>query len=106
TVNQPPPTLTNFSPTTGGGGTVVTLTGTNFTGATAVTFNGTPATIITVNSATQITVTAPNGATTGLLRVTTPGGTAVSNNAFSVPNIMTAFATGPAGQFPSGLAVG
>ena len=43
----------------GGGGTSVTITGTNFTGATAVTFGGIAATSFTVNSATQITAVAP-----------------------------------------------
>ncbi|RZM11631.1 MAG: hypothetical protein EOO88_46625, partial [Pedobacter sp.] len=58
-----PPTVTALSPTSGptGGGTSVTIMGTNFTGATAVTFGATAATGFTVNSATQITATAPAG---------------------------------------------
>ncbi|MFR9752664.1 IPT/TIG domain-containing protein [Nocardia sp. 004] len=72
------PTLLSVSPTTGSniGGTVVTLTGTGFTGATAVTFGVTPAAGFTVDSDTQITATAPPGAL-GLVgvTVTTPGGT-------------------------------
>ena len=58
-----PPTVTSLSPTSGptGGGTSVTITGTSFTGATAVTFGATAATGFTVNSATQITATAPAG---------------------------------------------
>jgi len=83
----PAPTVTSVSPASGSsiGGTTVTLTGTNFTGATAVTFGGTAATGFTVNSATQITATAPAGsAGTVDVRVTTTGGTS---------------ATGAAGQF-------
>ncbi|OWG15640.1 hypothetical protein KDK82_3133 [Delftia sp. K82] len=83
----PAPTVTSISPASGSsiGGTTVTLTGTNFTGATAVTFGGTAATGFTVNSATQITATAPAGsAGTVDVRVTTTGGTS---------------ATGAAGQF-------
>jgi uncharacterized protein (TIGR03437 family) len=61
----------------------VTLTGTNFTGATAVTFNGTSA-VFTVNSGTQITATVPASATTGPIGVTAPGGTASSSTNFTV----------------------
>jgi len=45
--------------------------------------NGTSATINT-NTATQITTTVPNGATTGKFSVTTPGGSATSANNFTV----------------------
>ena len=78
-----PPTISSFSPTSGTVGTSVTLTGTNFTGATAVKFNGTSATF-TVASATSITATVPTGATTGKLSVTTAGGTATSTASFTV----------------------
>ncbi|WP_212758677.1 IPT/TIG domain-containing protein, partial [Paenibacillus sinopodophylli] len=69
------PTITSISPTAGPttGGTTVTLTGTNLSGATAVTFGGTAATGFTVNSATQITATAPAGSGTVDVRVTTAG---------------------------------
>ena len=56
------PTVTAVSPAVGAaaGGTTVTITGTNFTGATAVNFGGTAVTTFTVNGAgTQITVTSP-----------------------------------------------
>ena len=79
------PVITSFTPTTGAVGTVVVITGSYFTGATQVTFNGTPATVFTVNSATQITATAPAGTTTGLLTVTTPNGIGVSTTRFVVP---------------------
>lgn len=73
----PVPTVTALSPTSGtaGGGTSVTLTGTNFTGATAVNFGGTPASAFTVNSATSITATAPAGTGTVDVIVTNAGGT-------------------------------
>lgn len=84
--SNPTTTLTGFAPQTGAAGTQVILTGTNFTGATAVAFNGRSATF-TVNSATQITTTVPNGATTGTISVTTPYGTATSSGVFTIPTV-------------------
>lgn len=77
------PTITSFSPTSGAVGTAVTITGTNFTGATTVRFNGTNATF-TVVSATSITTTVPTGATTGVVTVITSAGTATSSTSFTV----------------------
>ncbi|NJM79585.1 MAG: immunoglobulin domain-containing protein [Flavobacterium sp.] len=79
----PPPTITSFTPTSGCTGTTFNITGTNFTGATTVTIGGTNVTSFTVNSATSITATLGTG-TTGLVRVTTPGGTATSLATFIV----------------------
>jgi gliding motility-associated-like protein len=76
------PTITSFTPTSGGTGTSVTITGTNFTGATAVTFGGTAATSFTVVSSTSITAIAGTG-TTGKIAVTTPTGTATSTADFT-----------------------
>ncbi|SFQ71287.1 reprolysin-like metallopeptidase [Hymenobacter arizonensis] len=83
----PAPVVVSFTPASGAAGTVVVLTGNFFSDATQVTFNGTAAPTFTVNSATQITVTVPTGATTGLIAVTTPGGVSVSNTAFVVPPV-------------------
>ena len=80
----PAPTITSFTPTSGGIGSIITVTGTNFTGATAVTINGTAATNITVNSATELIATVPSGTTTGNIVVTAPGGTATSSSSFTV----------------------
>lgn len=82
----PTPTITGFTPDRGPAGTVVTLSGTDFTGATAVRFNGTAASSYTVTSATTVTATVPVGATTGPVTVTTGGGTATSSTSFSVEN--------------------
>lgn len=82
---NPLPTITNFTPNNAcvNSGNTVTITGTNFTGATNVSFNGTAATF-TVNSNTQITAVLPNGASTGNISVTTPNGTANSATSFTV----------------------
>src|SRR6266478_2324582 len=69
--NSAPPTVSSFTPTSGPVGTSVTISGANFTGATAVLFNGTSASF-TVGSATTITATVPAGATSGPISVTTP----------------------------------
>ena len=71
----PAPTISSFTPTTGTIGTVVTITGTNFTGATAVSFGSAPAQSFTVNSATSITAVVNYGET-GSVSVITSGGTA------------------------------
>jgi hypothetical protein len=79
--------ITGFTPVSGNVGTVVTISGANFTGATSVKFNGTAATTFTVNSATQITATVPSGATSGKISVTTPNGTAQSASNFTVTTL-------------------
>lgn len=75
------PVVTSISPTSGplAGGTSVTITGNNFSGATAVTFGATVAAGFTVNSGTQITATAPAGTGTVDVRVTTVGGTSATS---------------------------
>ncbi len=78
------PTITSFTPTFGPVGTGVTLTGTNFTGATAVTFNGTAAAFSVLN-ATTITTTVPAGATNGPIGVTTPVNVVFSSTNFTLP---------------------
>jgi len=80
------PTITAVSPASGPttGGTSVTITGTNFTGATGVSFGGTAATAFTVNSATSMTATTPaRDAGAAAVSVTTPEGTATSAGAFT-----------------------
>ena len=98
----PIPTLSNFTPSNGPIGQMVTLTGTNFSEATEVAFNGLPAVTFTVISPTSMTVVVPTGATTGKISVTTPGGLASSKTNFTVisPPTITGFtpAIGTVGQ--------
>jgi hypothetical protein len=80
------PIITSFTPPTGvcaGSTPTVTLTGSNFTGATAVAFNGVPATF-TVVSSTSITATLPAAATTGYITVTNSQGVGSSTTVFNV----------------------
>ena len=83
---QPAPTLTSFAPAAGStaGGTVVTIAGTDFEGATAVRFGTVPATGFHVDSEGQISATAPAaGPGPVKLTVVTPGGTVTSAASFS-----------------------
>jgi large repetitive protein len=78
------PTVTAVSPAAGplSGGTSVTITGTNFTGATLVDFGTVPAVKVVVVSATQITANSPaEAAGTVDVTVTSPGGTSASSAA-------------------------
>ncbi|MEU7628764.1 IPT/TIG domain-containing protein [Nocardia sp. NPDC049220] len=70
------PALNNVIPNQGStaGGTVVTLTGTGLTGATAVSFGSAAATSFIVNSDTQITAVSPAGTGIVPVTVTGPGG--------------------------------
>ena len=82
TYNAPAlPTVTGVSPSSGpaAGGTSVTVSGTNLTGATAVDFGtANPGTSITAVTATSLTVTSPAGTGTVNVTVTTPNGTSAN----------------------------
>jgi hypothetical protein len=77
------PAIAGFNPTNGVVGTSVVITGSGFTGATAVAFNGTAATF-TVTDDSHISTSVPSGATSGTIRVTTPGGFVDSSGSFTV----------------------
>jgi hypothetical protein len=74
------PVVAGISPSSGFAGTMITITGTGFTGATGVSFGSTAASSFTVNSATQITATAPAGSRTVDVKVTTPRGTSATSS--------------------------
>jgi len=84
TVTVSVPTIASFTPANGLANTAVTVTGTNLTGATAVTLNGVSIPSFVVANATTLIFTVPAGATSGLITVTTPGGTATSASPFVV----------------------
>ena len=78
------PEIAAFTPGRGPAGTVVAITGNNFVGTSQVTFGGVAATF-TVNSATQITATAPASVVTGPILVTGIAGVGTSPTDFLVP---------------------
>jgi hypothetical protein len=82
-INVPAPTVTSISPDIGltGGGTEVTITGTNLANATEVDFGPNSATIVS-DTADQIVVTSPAGSLgTVDVTVTTLGGTSPTSPA-------------------------
>jgi hypothetical protein len=83
------PTITSFSPTSGAAGTVVTVTGTQFTSSTTTTVlvGGTTANAVSVDTPKSLKVTVPAGAVTGPISVTTSGGTIVSAGTFTVTTV-------------------
>ena len=84
----PMPAIASFTPTTGSTGTVVSISGANFSGAFAVAFGGTAAASFTIVNATTISATVGNGAS-GPITVTTPGGTATSAAIYCLPPTIT-----------------
>jgi len=79
----PPPTVTGINPASGPttGGTTVTITGSNFTGATSVSFGTTATSNFIVDSDTKITVVSHAGNGTVDVTVTTPEGTSTASTA-------------------------
>jgi hypothetical protein len=82
---QPPPGIILIGPASGSitGGTSVTITGHDFTGASAVEFGSTPASNFVINSDTQIIAAAPPSANPGAvdISVTTTAGTSATSAA-------------------------
>ncbi len=79
--------ILGFDPIHGPVGTPVTISGTGFSSTASqdtVTFNGTTASVTSASS-NQLVVTVPSGATTGVIRVVTPSGTATSSTSFAIP---------------------
>ena len=84
----PVPTITGFSPSSGAPGATVTVSGTNFAGATSITVAGITASFTVVN-ATTINFVVPNGTGQGFISVTVPGGTATSVAKFTFNSAQT-----------------
>lgn len=106
----PTPSITSIAPTSGteSGGTVVTITGTGFTGATSATFGGTAGTSFTVVSDTEITVSTPAG--TGMVDVvvsngSTADGTLANGYTYTTPTPVIASLTPTMGSVSGGTVV-
>lgn len=81
-----PPTVTTFSPEIGAAGTEIIIAGTNFSTSiedNEVKFNETVA-IVSEATETELTVTVPEGATTGKISVKVGNNTATSTSDFTV----------------------
>ena len=96
------PTISGFTPASGGIGDVVTINGSGFVAGLQVSFNGVPAGYSPISS-TQITADVPAGATTGPISITTSGGTAVSGISFTVLPSPTITTFSPTSGSPRGL---
>jgi uncharacterized protein with beta-barrel porin domain len=95
-VSAQAPAVTGIAPNTGpvSGGTSVTLSGTNLSGATSVTFGGSAA-AITSNSATSLVVTAPAHAVGAVtVAVTTPGGSTSASFTYTAAPLVVSPAAG------------
>ncbi len=79
-----PPDIDALTPIRGPVGTVVTLVGEGFTGATALTVGGVSAVVFTVVNDKKLTATVPTGALSGQLALTTPVAVAISAQPFTV----------------------
>jgi len=85
------PFVTGFSPSNGPPGTVVTITGTSLTNASGVTFNGMPAAFNPPTNNTNLVAFVPPSATTGPIRITTPGGQSPPVGNFSILPLIAGF---------------
>ena len=103
------PTVTGISPNSGptAGGTVVTITGTGFTGATGVDFGTTAATNVTVVNDTTVTADSPAGTGGVDVTVSTPNGASATSTADKFTYTVTVIAPTVTGVSPnSGPAAG
>lgn len=81
---HPQQTITAFTPTRGPVGTVVSVSGTGFTGTNLGSVGAGTNASVTVKSATQLQLIVPAGATTGPIGLVNPSHSATSATAFTV----------------------
>lgn len=84
TVEQvPTPTITTVTPTRGPIGTKIVIFGSELRFVRSVTINNLAMPFVVINNG-ELMATVPSGATTGLIRVRSLGGTAASSSAFQI----------------------
>jgi uncharacterized repeat protein (TIGR03803 family) len=89
------PVITSFSPNVGSVGTRITLTGANFTEATAVKFGGINVPNFTINSDTSLSFTVPApGVASAKILVINPFGKGTSVRAFVMTPVVNSFSPG------------
>ncbi len=98
--NNVPPVISGFSPSSGCVGSTLTINGTNLNNATSVKIGGTNAAIIS-NSSTVITATVGSG-TTGIVSVTSSGGTANGSGTFTVNQLPVLYTVSGGGAYCPG----
>jgi uncharacterized repeat protein (TIGR01451 family) len=87
----PGPYVTGFSPVNGNAGTEVYISGLHLSTVTNVTFDGKSGVNLFPQSDTQIIVNAPEGVTSGPIRVTSPQGSFLTSSNFNGPPVITGF---------------
>ncbi|MDX2189123.1 MAG: FG-GAP-like repeat-containing protein [Bacteroidota bacterium] len=71
----------------GAPGETIVINGSNFTNPSVVLFNGVPSQVFNYLSSSQLQVVVPIGASSGLITVSTSGGSLITPNSFSVVSI-------------------
>ncbi len=84
TVVQPAPVINGFNPANAPEGDTVTISGSVLTNIQSVLIGSTAVPVIDSSSATNIKIRIPAGASTGLLKIMTAGGTATSSSLLTV----------------------
>jgi IPT/TIG domain-containing protein len=79
------PSVTAFDPQHGPPGTLVVISGSNLTSVTGVVFTGATASQVQINSGTRLTVSVPDGATTGPITLQAGQEHVTSSQSFAVP---------------------
>ena len=81
--NAQTPAITSFSPASGPVGTLITISGTDLSNPTAFTVGGVAAIVVSSNGSTLVGLVMP-GATSGVISITTAGGTSTATDNFTV----------------------